>query len=42
VEIQVNFDEIKREGMSAKSYRVTGMDSGKREGGFGSRWIYSG
>ena len=41
VEIQVNFDEIEREGMSAKSYRVTGIDGGKREGSFGSHWIYS-
>jgi hypothetical protein len=41
VEIQVNFDEIEREGMSAKSYRVTGIEGGKCEGRFDSHWIYS-
>ena len=34
VEITVNFDEIEREGMPGKSYRVTGMSAGTHEGCF--------
>ena len=38
VEITVNFDEIDREGLPGKAFRVSGMDDGPREGSFVSRW----
>ncbi|NOZ20125.1 MAG: hypothetical protein GXP25_03450 [Planctomycetes bacterium] len=38
VEITVNFDEIEREGLPGKGYRVTGLDDGPRQGAFVGRW----
>ena len=34
VEIVVNLDEIEREGLPGKGYRVTGLPKGKHEGHF--------
>ena len=38
VEITVNFDEIPREGLPGKGYRVSGLKDGPRQGGFVSAW----
>jgi hypothetical protein len=38
VEITVNFDEIEREGLSGKGYRVTGLKDGPRRGCLVSSW----
>ncbi len=41
VEITVNFDEIPREGLPGKGYRVTGLKDRPRQGNFASRWDIS-
>ncbi len=38
VEITVNFDEIEREGLPGKGYRVLGVQEKPREGNFAPRW----
>ena len=38
VEITVNFDEIEREGLPGKGYRISGLKDGPRQGSFVSRW----
>jgi hypothetical protein len=38
VEISVNFDEIEREGLPGKGFRVVGLKDGPRQGSFASRW----
>ena len=38
VEVTVNFDEIEREGLPGKGFRVDGQEEGNREGSFVSRW----
>jgi len=38
VEISVNFDEIEREGLPGKGFRVMGLKGGPRQGSFNSRW----
>ena len=42
VEITVNLDEVEREGLPGKGFRVLGMDGGPRGGSFVSRWDVSG
>jgi len=41
VEITVNFDEIDREGLPGKGFRVTGLADGPRQGSFVTRWLHS-
>jgi len=38
VEMTVNFDEIPREGLPGKGYRVSGLKDGPRQGSFVSGW----